>query len=716
MHLHTLSRASLVLAGVLALPLSAQEVAPPVARETIGTEPVDGLIAGTKRYNVTFNDRSFTLDEFREAVASGQSADQVERIVANLQAKARAQRDGFRQRIEEMGGRVETTFWLIDACTIDIKPTDVAAVREMAGVMLVDPDLPTYHAILTATNANNHNSDAVQAAGNRGTGFAVAIVDTGQDSNMGGSGRPHRIYYRGGNIANNTGGGIGGSLLLANVQIPGTIGADDTHGHGTGVMGIAAGSIWGNAGADNGHANDAYKVGYSICAFSGSCSSSLSIEALGWQQAAADKVRYNIVSANMSYGSSPTMTDVSQQAIDGAALNANILACCAAGNSGTGGTSGSAAVANGLAVSAATGNSKAIASFSTRGPMGARTYPDIAGNGVNTVMPARDAEASNFVASGTSMGSPEVCGVGALVKYARPAASAREIKAILLASSENVAGYTENVAGQGYLRADRAAACAASADSVITDTIASTATPNDHLLSVVSGQPVKIALTWFRHNLGSTVYSNLGLTVLNGATPIATKNSAANLYEVVSFTAPITGNLIVRVNAASLALTPQPYSVAACATSGAQPSFLAGSTGFVAIDGAGCPGTGGIPSAHPSGNPTIGASFNVNLTYARPSTSAFLFLGASNSTWLGIGLPVNLSLFGAPNCFLRVSGDVVASIPVGATGTGGFTLSIPNDTGLVGATVFAQYFVLDPPINTLDLVGSNSLRVRIGSR
>jgi len=716
MHLLTLSRASLVLVGLLSLPLTAQELGTSPPDVTIGTDPVDGLIPGTKRYNVTFNDRSFTLDEFREAVASGRSADEVERIVKNLESRARVERDAFRQQIEAMGGRVQTTFWLIDVCTIDIKPTDVAQVRAMPGVLFVDPDLPTHPAILTATNAANHNSDAVQAAGNRGTGFGVAIVDTGQDSNMGGSGRPHRIYYRGGNSANTTGGGLGGSLLLANVQIPGTIGADDTHGHGTGVMGISAGSIWGNAGADNGHANDAFKVGYSICVSSGSCSSSLSVEAAGWQQAAADKVRYNIVSANMSYGSSPTMTDVSQQAIDGAALNANILACCAAGNSGTGGTGGSAAVANGLAVAAATNNTKAIASFSTRGPMGSRTYPDIAGNGVNTVMPARDAEASNFVASGTSMGSPEVCGVGALVKFARPAASAREIKAILLASSENVAGYTENTGGQGYLRADRAVACAASPNSVITDTIASTATPNDHLLRVVSGQQVKVAVTWFRHTLTSSVYSNLGLTVLNGAATIASKNSAANLYEVVTFTAPITGNLIVRINAVSLSPTQQPYSLAAHATTGAQPEFQSGSTGSVTIDGAGCPGTGGIPSAHPAANPKINSSLVINLTYARPSSTAFMLLGVSNSSWLGFGLPFNLTPFGAPNCFLRISGDVVSNVPVGATGTGSFTLPIANNVGFIDAVIFAQYLVNDPPINALDLVASNSLRIVIGNR
>ncbi len=714
----SLSTLGLGLCGLFPSLLPAQEVATPAPEWRLGTEPVDGALPGTKRYNVTFHDRSFTLDDLSVAIRSGATADQVERIIAGLQYQADAQRDGFRRAIEAMGGRVFLNFWLIDACSVEIPPARLADVSAMPGVAFVHPDLPTQPGILTATNIGNHATDGVQSAGNRARGFAVAVIDTGQDQNMGGSGRPQRTYFRSGNIANNNTGGIGGSLLLKNVAVPGACAGceDDTNNHGTGVMGIAAGSLWGGAGADDGHANDAYKVGYSICVTSGGCGSSLAVEAAGWQAATTDKVRYNIVSANMSYSSTSNMLDVSQQAIDNAALIGDIVACTAAGNSGTGGSTGSAATANGLAVAAATGNTKAIASFSTRGPQGSRTFPDIAANGVSTVMPLNNNDNGNYTASGTSMASPQVCGVAALVKHARPNASAREIKAILLASSENVAGYTENAAGQGYLRTDRAVATAASRDSVITSSIASTVTPNNHTVSVISGQVVKIALTWYRHNVASASYSNLGLTVLNGATTVAAKDSTANLYEVVTFTAPITGNLTVRVNATSLVANPQPYSLAANVGTGVQPQFQGGPTGQTSIGGAGCIGTGGIPSLHPSGNPAIGAPFSFNLTYARPSTSAFLFLGASNTSWLSVPLPLDLAPWGGPTCFVRVSGDVILSTAVGATGTGTTSLVIPNNVGLVDAVVHAQYFPLDPPINALDLVASNSLRIVIGRR
>src|SRR5690606_9957397 len=133
-----LPRAGLLVAGLLALPGSAQETVAPRAA-TLGTEPLDGVLPGTKRFNVVFHDRKFTLDEFRAAVAAGRPAEEVERIVARLQAMAEAERAGFRARIEELGGRVHLTFWLIDACAIEIDPAKVEQVRALPGVARVDP-------------------------------------------------------------------------------------------------------------------------------------------------------------------------------------------------------------------------------------------------------------------------------------------------------------------------------------------------------------------------------------------------------------------------------------------------------------------------------------------------------------------------------------------------------------------------------------------------
>ena len=512
-----------------------------VVQQGLGTEPGPGQQLGTFRYNVTFAQRPFDLTGFRRAIENGANAAQMQAIVADLQQRTVQNQAAFTRAIEAMGGRVALQFWLIDACTIEVRPDQLGAVQALGNVLHVRPDLPTFPLILTATNAANHNADAVQAAGIMATGYGVGIVDTGQDSSMNGGSRPHQTYFRGGNVANTTAGGIGGSRLVANVQL-GTQPPDDIHGHGTGVAGIAAGEVWSTAAADRGHANDAFVIGYSICASSPSCNSSLAIEAAGWQQAAADKVKFNIVSVNMSYSSSPDPIDISQQAIDAAALNASIMACTAAANSGPGvsSTTGSSATCNGLAVAACSANAKVIANFSSRGPLNTdptRFFPDITACGVSTVMPRRNNETSNYTASGTSMASPQMAGAAALVKAARPASSAREIKAILLASTEDIAAANatldRNAYGLGFLRDDSAVALAQRPGTVQSGELVVVTAPNVHTLTVVSGQSYTVCLVFHRHVLTATSYSDLSLRVMNGTTLVASSDDPRNLYERV---------------------------------------------------------------------------------------------------------------------------------------------------------------------------------------
>ncbi|HLQ38937.1 MAG TPA: S8 family serine peptidase, partial [Planctomycetota bacterium] len=398
----------------------------------IGTAPVAGDRDGTLRYNVTFKARSFDVEAFRRAVEAHESAAVVGDIVHDLEQRARTEQEPFRKTIEALGGGIRIQFWLINACNIEIPPAQLAAVRAMPNVLAIDPDLPTYPLtfgarpmikIKVSTDVNHHNADGEQAIGNKGNGASVAIVDTSQNDNLHGVNMPHMGYYRNADRTNHTGGGMDGSRLLANVQ-KGSQPANNSAAHGSGVAGIAAGAGWLTPGQDQGHASDAGIVGYSICDVAGSCNSTLAIEAAGWQQVAADKVLYNIVAANMSYGSSPNVTDVSQQAIDACAINANVLPCTAAGNSGpgSGSTTGSSSTCNGLAVAAIDPSNKTVAGFSSRGPIsdggGTRIFPDIAGCGVNTVMPQWGNESADFVASGTSMATPQVTGAAGLVRSA----------------------------------------------------------------------------------------------------------------------------------------------------------------------------------------------------------------------------------------------------------------------------------------------------------
>ncbi|HKB15588.1 MAG TPA: hypothetical protein VKF62_05950 [Planctomycetota bacterium] len=119
--------------------------------------------------------------------------------------------------------------------------------------------------------------------------------------------------------------------------------------------------------------------------------------------------------------------------------------------------------------------------------------------------------------------------------------------------------------------------------------------------------------------------------------------------------------------------------------------------------GAGCAGAGGyVPSIGASGGaPTLGnASFAITLANATGGGSAFLVLGASDVSWLGVPLPIDLAPFGGPGCPLLVSGDVLIAWPVSGSGPGGGSALVPTpipaNPSLAGGTAFVQWIPSDP--------------------
>src|SRR5262245_65577100 len=205
----------------------------PTAGEAHG---LPGQRPGTERWIVQFKTRAFDLDAFREANLRDAGADEVGPIVAGLEARMRADQAAFVRHVERLGGAVVQQWWLINGCAVEVPPAALAALRAHPNVQSVEPDrmyepcrtMPAALPILTATNASNHNADAVQAAGIRGLGVGCAIMDTGQDSASGALGRPHSTYFSDGNLAVASG-GIGGGRLLAHQQNR-AVGAADAPG------------------------------------------------------------------------------------------------------------------------------------------------------------------------------------------------------------------------------------------------------------------------------------------------------------------------------------------------------------------------------------------------------------------------------------------------------------------------------------------------------
>jgi hypothetical protein len=97
-----------------------------------------------------------------------------------------------------------------------------------------------------------------------------------------------------------------------------------------------------------------------------------------------------------------------------------------------------------------------------------------------------------------------------------------------------------------------------------------------------------------------------------------------------------------------------------------------------------------------------------------PSTLAWNMVGGSNTSVLGLPLPVDCAPRGAPRCNIYCSQDAVLASGTDASGTARFPLTYPRDRALAGQTYYTQYLVFDPPANQLDLIVSNALRITIG--
>ncbi|MBL8900141.1 MAG: S8 family serine peptidase [Planctomycetes bacterium] len=673
-------------------------------------KPLQGLPGeqpGTERWVVHFATRSFDLAEFRDAVRARKSAAEVARIVAGLEAKVQADQAGFVAAAQALGARVAEQWWIVNAAVFEIAPSRLADLRALANIAFVEPDVAVQPWIITATNSANHNADLLQSQGHRGLGVTVGIMDTGQDSDMNGLARPHRAYYVGGDPNNTSGGGINGSRLVVNRQI-GALVADDQNGHGTGVASISAGADWGTASADDGHAPLAQIAGYAIANQVSGGGSSTTTMASAWQSMAADRVAFDIVAANLSYGGSPSPTAVDQQALDSAALNADIMICVAAGNSGpaAGSTTGSQGAANGLAVGALNANSHTVASFSSRGPLSgdtARFYPDIAACGVSTVMAARNNEAGNYTGSGTSMASPQVAGAATQLRGRFTALTALETKAILLASTLDIssqnAGLTRNDFGMGILKNDRAHALTA-ANRYGRATLSSGAPEHTFTIPAVQGGSYAVAIAWHRLNTSSSTWSNLDLEILDGSgAPIVSSTTTRNLYEMVRFFNPFPGPLTVRTRGVSLAAGSQEFSFAW--TEHPTVAFPGSAVSF----GAGCAGSVTAPGLCASINPNGGAVAN-NLRayeYGYDLTSAaaigvqsFEIYSRSNT---GGAVTVSAAIYGATGGTPTTAPLAITTVTIGATdgfyrGTFAGTVNLPAGPFWIGIDHAAQTTLL----------------------
>ncbi len=324
---------------------------------------------------------------------------------------------------------VKSQWSIIPGIAASLTPSQITRLAQMPGIAKIEYDAPVYATLNTATSwfgVQKARTDWGVTGDLDGSPTAyskndvvVAVIDTGID--------PNHMDLDGGKI-------IGWKDYVNSRTTP-----YDDNGHGTHCASIATGT---------GDANSAYKgvapgaalVGVKVLNSAGSGSMSTVTNGINW--AVTNKATYGIKIISLSLGTSGSSdgTDATSVACNNA-VDQGIIVCVAAGNAGpkkyTIGSPGAAEKVITVGAFADVGhNGFYIAYFSSRGPTAdGRTKPDVCAPGYK-IMAARAGTTNGYIEySGTSMATPFMAGVAALMIDANPSETPTQIKSILSTTS-----------------------------------------------------------------------------------------------------------------------------------------------------------------------------------------------------------------------------------------------------------------------------------------
>lgn len=305
---------------------------------------------------------------------------------------------------------------------------------------------------------------ARQDFGVNGSGVGVAVIDSGID------GTHADLPY--------------GSKVVQNVKIVGTIGlatnivqavenlpnSDTSSGHGTHCAGSVAGSGSVSGGHYMGIAPGAHLVGV------GTGDAIFVFYALeGFDYVLANRSRYGIRVVSNSWGTTGAYDPNDPVNVASkAAHDAGLTVVFAAGNEGPGDNTLNPYSVAPWVIGVAAGNKDGatLADFSSRGIPGDPVYrPTITAPGVdivstralNTVLPLLGLPADVALdpawipyyttMSGTSMATPQVAGICALLFSAKPSLTPAQIRQALVSTATPMPGYGVHQVGAGYVNA-----------------------------------------------------------------------------------------------------------------------------------------------------------------------------------------------------------------------------------------------------------------------
>jgi hypothetical protein len=144
----------------------------------------------------------------------------------------------------------------------------------------------------------------------------------------------------------------------------------------------------------------------------------------------------------------------------------------------------------------------------------------------------------------------------------------------------------------------------------------------------------------------------------------------------------------------------------------------------VTFNQGGCLGTNGIPLLYERFSayggeffeaPALGSTFSVDLAGMPANGAGVMVVGLSDALYLGVPLPIDLGIVGAPGCLAEVSIDAQLPLSGDAQGDAVFAIEIPYIGALNGAAFYCQAAVLDLGANALNITTSNSAACVIGT-
>jgi serine protease AprX len=367
------------------------------------------------------SDKNKIVDALDEEL-KGKSDDYKRDVIALIKLDGQAK--GKVKVLEKVLGElnIKDVYSIIPGFSAKMSKKQIKALAALSDTIQIEPDLEV-HAFLDKSttwfgvqNARSDFNVDGNADGNPATyskdDVVVAVIDTGICAN-------HQDL--------DSSKVIGWKDYVNNQVAP-----YDDNGHGCHVASIAAGEGQANP-AYTGVAPGAALVGVKVLNSAGSGFTSTVVSGVNW--VVQNKALYGIEIMNLSLGSSGCSngSDSLSVAINNAVSN-GIVAVVAAGNSGpkTCTIGSPAAAQNAITVGAMADVGElgfSIASFSSRGPTSDnRIKPDVVAPGVSITAASRTSTTGYVTYSGTSMATPFVAGVAALMLDANSSLIPSDVK------------------------------------------------------------------------------------------------------------------------------------------------------------------------------------------------------------------------------------------------------------------------------------------------